>query len=191
MAVRLLVTQWWPNKLTNLLRNLARMFLTEKPNELNVRIVSNTIPSVKSKSICRNIALSKPMRKINSTVYFRPKPNVAYVALELSNPLDGLSDSLEMQTNSLSFLISGPQTDGRTDRRMGALNPPPPLRILITVSAAPSVDCGGRSVLCKSVRLGSHYLWLHRYWVIPTTTCSLDPLVPLFIGHHWPDTVAV
>lgn len=78
------------------------------------------------------------MRKINNTVSFRPKPNVTYVAPELSNPLDGLSDSLEMRTNSLSFLISGPQTGGQTDRRMGALNPPPLLRILITVSAAPS-----------------------------------------------------
>lgn len=152
------VTQCWSNKLTRLLRNSARMYLTEKPNVLNVRKVSNTTPSVIRKSICRNIALSKPMRKINSTVSFRPKPNVAYVAPELSNPLDGLSDSLEMRTNSLSFLISGPQTDGRTDRQTDGCIKSPPLRILITVSAAPSVDCGGRSVLCKTLRLSSHYL---------------------------------
>lgn len=63
------------------------------------------------------------MRKINSTVSFRPKPNVACVAPELSNPLDGLSDSLEMRTNSLSFLISGPQTDRETD---GCIKSPPP-----------------------------------------------------------------
>lgn len=45
-----------------------------------------------------------------------------------------------MRTNSLSFLISGPQTDGRTDRQTdGCIKSPPPLRILITVSAAPSV----------------------------------------------------
>lgn len=90
---------------------------------------------------------------------------------------------LARDTDKLTFVPHLWTADGRTDRRLGALNPPSP-RGIITVSAAQSVDVAVGQSYVRPYGLSSQSTILPLTPQVLSYTSLPDPLVPLFAGHH-------